>query len=69
MRRTQKWRFLHTQLEKCSLCLSSYKNHELKGKRERVEACERKKVPVFVTLFCPEDIFFNVCVLSQSIVC
>ena len=48
--------------------LSSYKNRKLKVKVWWFAACERKKRACFVPFILSEGYFFNICVLSQSVV-
>ena len=50
-----------------TLCFSSYKNGKLKVKLWWVWASERKKRAFFVPFILSEEIFFNICVLSQCI--
>ena len=56
-----------TLLKRRILCFSSYENRGLKIKLWWVH--ERKKITFFVTFILSEGDFFNICVLSQCIVC
>ena len=67
-KRNPKWKIPHKVLEWQTLCFSSYKNRKLKLKLWWVGAHERKKGHFLYRLFCPKEFFFNICVLSQSIV-
>ena len=58
----------HTVLERRTLCFSSYKNRKLKGKLWWVGAREKKRGHFLYRLFCPEEIFFNICILSNCMV-
>ena len=51
-----------------NLCFSSYKNRKLKGKLSWVGAREKKRGHFLNRLFCPEEIFFNICILSNYMV-
>ena len=53
---------------KTNLCFSSYENPKLKVKLWWVGARERKKRAFWVPFILSEEIFFNICVLSQCIV-
>ena len=67
-KQNQKWKTLHTVLERQTLRFSSYKNHKLKVKLWWVEALERKKRGFFVPFLLSEGNFFKNCVLYQGIV-
>ena len=56
-------------LERQTLCFSSYKNCKLNIKLWWVGARERKKKEFFVPFIFCEGNFFNICVLSQYMVC
>ena len=58
----------HTVLERWNLCFSSYKNCKLKVNPWWVGAHERKNATFFVTFLLSEGNFFNISLLSPSIV-
>ena len=68
-KRNQKWKLPRTILERRTLCSSSYKNHKLKVKLWWAGFLERKKRAFFVPFILSKGNFFNICVLSQCIVC
>ena len=59
-KRSRKWKIQQRDLERRTLCFSSYKNCKLKAK------CERKKTEFFITFILSEG--NSTCVLSQCIV-
>ena len=63
-RQNRKRKFPHTISERWTLCLSSYKNRELKVKLWWGEAHERKKNAFFVTVILFEG---NIFIFSQCI--
>ena len=63
----RKWKIPKTVLERWIMCVSSYKNCELKVKLSWVGARERKKSGFFVTFDLSEGDFFKICVLSHCV--
>ena len=57
-----------TVFERQALSFSAYKNRIWKVKLWWVGALERKKRHFLYRLFCPKEIVFNICVLSQCTV-
>ena len=55
----RKWKIPHPDLERQTLCFSSYKNHKLKVKLQSVGFC---------TIYFVRRKFFNIFVLFQCIV-
>ena len=68
MKRNQKWKIPHTDLERRTLCSSTYKNRKLKLKLWWDAARKRKRRAFFVPLILSKGNFLNICVLSQYIV-
>ena len=68
-KRNQKWKLPCTVLERRTLCSSSYKNRKLKVKLWWAGFLERKKRAFFVPFILSKENFFNICVLSQCLVC
>ena len=59
MNLNQKWKILHTFLERQIWCFSLYKNHKLKVKLWLVGACERTKRTFFCTIYFVQKKFFQ----------
>ena len=64
-KRNRKWKILHTLFERRILCLSSYKNRELKVKVWSAGARERKMDAFFLMFINSEGNFFNICFISM----
>ena len=61
------WKISYTVLEIWILYFSSYENRILKANLWWVGAQKRSRRASFEPPFCPKEIFFNICVLSQWI--
>ena len=64
MKRNWEWKIPHTIFERETLCFSSYNNRQLQLKLFAKE----KRGPSLYHLFCPKELFFYICVLSQCMV-
>ena len=68
MKRNQKWKITHKLLGRQNLCFCLHKNRELKAKLWWAGARERKKSAFFLMFISSKERFFNIFVLSWSIV-
>ena len=63
----QNWKIPHSNLEKRTLCFSSYKNLKLKVKLWMNWSSQKKKRVFFAPLILPEGNIFIICFLTQCI--